>query len=65
MDDEYQNMNTKEFRDRLLLNIFGVDDTEDVKEYVLTDEELGKLMSLRQNIQQTGHGTTASHQTLT
>ncbi len=42
MDDEYQNMNTKEFRDRLLLNIFGVDDTEDVKEYVLTDEELGK-----------------------
>lgn len=39
MDDEYQNMSTKEFRERLLLNIYDVDDTEDVKEYVLTDED--------------------------
>lgn len=39
MDDEYQNMNTKEFRERLLLNIYDVEDTDDVKEYVLTDED--------------------------
>lgn len=39
MDDEYQDMSTKEFRERLLLNIFDVDNTEDVKEYVLTDED--------------------------
>lgn len=39
MDDAYQNMSTKEFRERLLLNIFDVDSTEDVKEYVLTDED--------------------------
>ena len=43
MDDEYQNMNTKEFRERLLLNIFDVDNTEDVKEYVLTDEDWEKI----------------------
>lgn len=39
MDDEYQNMNTKDFRERLLLNIFDVDDVTDVKEYVLTDKD--------------------------
>lgn len=39
MDDEYQSMTTKEFRERLLLNIFDVDSTENVKEYVLTEED--------------------------
>lgn len=39
MDDEYQTMSTKDFRDRLLLNIFDVDELSDVKEYVLTDED--------------------------
>lgn len=39
MDDEYQNMTTKEFRERLLLNIFNVDNTDNVKEYVLTEED--------------------------
>lgn len=39
MDDEYQDMSTKDFRERLLLNIFDVDDVDDVKEYVLTDED--------------------------
>lgn len=43
MDDEYQNMSTKEFRERLLLNIFEVDTTEDVKEYVLTDENWDQI----------------------
>ena len=39
MDDEYQNMSTKDFRERLLLNIFDVEETSDVKEYVLTEED--------------------------
>lgn len=39
MDDEYQNMSTKEFRERLLLNIFDVEDTSTIKEYVLTEED--------------------------
>lgn len=43
MDDEYQNINTKDFRERLLLNIYDVEDTEDVKEYVLTDEDWEKI----------------------
>ncbi len=43
MDDEYQNMNTKEFRERLLLNIFDVASTDEVKEYVLTDADWEKI----------------------
>ena len=43
MDDEYQNMNTKEFRERLLLNIFDVPSTDEVKEYVLTDADWEKI----------------------
>lgn len=37
--DEFQYMNTKQFRERLLLNIFDVDSVEKVKEYKLTDED--------------------------
>ena len=43
MDDEYQNISTKQFRERLLLNIYDVDSVEDVKEYVLTDEDWAKI----------------------
>ncbi len=43
MDDEYQNLNTKEFRNRLLLNIYGVSDLSEVKEYVLTEKDWEKI----------------------
>ena len=43
MDDEYQNLSTKEFRNRLLLNIYGTDNLSEVKEYVLTDEDWEKI----------------------
>lgn len=43
MDDEYQNISTKQFRERLLLNIYDVDNTDDVKEYVLTEEDWAKI----------------------
>lgn len=43
LDDEYQYMNSKNFREKLLLNIYDVDDTSDVKEYVLTDEDWGEI----------------------
>lgn len=39
MDDEFQRLNTKEFRERLLLNIYDVEDTAEIKEYVLTDKD--------------------------
>lgn len=39
LDDEYQYMNTKQFREKLLLNIFGVEDVSEVKEYKLTEED--------------------------
>lgn len=39
MDEEYQDLTTEEFRERLLLNIYNVDSIDDVKEYVLTDED--------------------------
>lgn len=43
MDDEYQGLNTKEFRERLLLNIYDVEDVSEVKEYVLTEEDWKKI----------------------
>lgn len=43
MADEYQNMTTKEFRERLLLNIYDVDELAEVKEYVLTDEDWERI----------------------
>lgn len=39
LSDDYQYITTKEFRDKLLLNIFDVDSREDVKEYKLTEED--------------------------
>lgn len=43
MDSEYQNLSTQEFREKLLLNIYGVDSLDDVKEYVLTDEDWAQI----------------------
>lgn len=43
MNEEYQDLDTKEFRERLLLNIYGVEDVSEVKEYVLTDEDWEKI----------------------
>lgn len=43
MDDSYQFMNAKDFRDKLLLYIFDTDKSEDIKEYVLTDEDWVKI----------------------
>lgn len=43
MNEEYQDLDTKEFRDRLLLNIYGVEDVSEVKEYVLTEEDWEKI----------------------
>lgn len=39
LDDKYQYMNAKSFRDTLLLNIFDVDDPSAIKEYKLTTED--------------------------
>lgn len=39
LSDDYQYITTKEFRDKLLVNIFDVDSREDVKEYKLTEED--------------------------
>lgn len=39
MNDDYQNLNTKEFRNKLLLNIFDAEDLSEVKEYILTEED--------------------------
>lgn len=39
LDEQYQNVNTKQFREMILLHLFEVNRLEDVKEYVLTDED--------------------------
>lgn len=38
VDPEYRNLSTEEFRDRILLEIFGVSSREEVPEFHLTDE---------------------------
>ncbi len=43
LSDEYQNVSTKDFRQAILLRIFGVDKVEDVKVYQLTDEDWEKI----------------------
>lgn len=43
LDDEYQYMNAKNFREKLLLNIYDVNDVAEVKEYKLTDEDWKKI----------------------
>lgn len=39
LDEQYQNINTKQFREMILKHLFEVDRVEDVKEYVLTDKD--------------------------
>ena len=39
VDEKYQSLSTEEFRDLLLLEIFGVTRREDVPEYYLTEED--------------------------
>lgn len=46
LSDDYQFLSTKEFRDRLLLNIFDVDNAEDIKEYKLSDDDWKKIEEL-------------------
>ena len=43
MSDEFQYMSTKQFRERLLLNIYDVDVVEKVKEYKLTEQDWEKI----------------------
>ncbi|MFO8069056.1 MAG: lipoate--protein ligase [Alkalibacterium sp.] len=43
LDDSYQFMNAKDFRDQLLLHIYDTDSKENIKEYVLTDEDWEKI----------------------
>lgn len=47
MDATWQQLSTEELRDQLLLYIFGVDKREDVKEYVLTDEDWAAVEKIR------------------
>lgn len=47
VDEKYQNLTTEEFRDLILLEIFGVDKREDVPELKLTDEIWEGVYKLR------------------
>ncbi|UUX33656.1 lipoate--protein ligase [Fundicoccus culcitae] len=48
VNDEYKNLSTEEFRDRILLEIFGVETREEVPEFKLTDEIWEGVMKLRE-----------------
>ncbi|MBG9981329.1 lipoate--protein ligase [Facklamia sp. DSM 111018] len=48
VDDEYKDMTTEEFRDKLLLEIFKVDKRENVKEYHLTEEDWKAVYKIRE-----------------
>lgn len=43
LDDSYQFMNAKDFREQLLLYIYDTDSKDKVKEYVLTEEDWEKI----------------------
>ena len=43
LDDSYQYMNAKDFREQLLLYIYDTDAKENIKEYVLTEEDWEKI----------------------
>lgn len=45
--DEYKGMSTREFRDSLLLNIFGVKDRAQVPEYRLEEKDWEKVRQIR------------------
>lgn len=48
VDEKYQNLSTEEFRDLILLEIFGVDNREDVPELKLTDDIWEGVHKIRQ-----------------
>lgn len=47
LNEEYQHLTILEFREVLLKNIFKVEDTSQIKEYVLTEEDWAKIEELR------------------
>ena len=48
VSEEYKDLTIEEFRDRLLLEIFGVDRREDVPELKLTDKDWEGVMKIRE-----------------
>lgn len=48
VEEQYQNLSTEEFRDLVLLEIFGVEKREDVPEFKLTDEIWEGVYKLRE-----------------
>lgn len=48
VSEQYKNMSTREFRDSLLLHIFGVKKREDVKELHLTQADWDKVYQIRE-----------------
>ena len=48
VDEAYQNLTTEQFRDLLLLEIFGVEKREDVKEYKLTEKDWEEVNKIRE-----------------
>ena len=47
VDDQYKDLTTEEFRDRILLEVFGVKDRSQVKELILTDEDWEKVYEIQ------------------
>lgn len=47
VDAQYQNLSTEAFRDRILLEIFGVDSRDQVPELTLTDEDWEGVKKIR------------------
>ena len=45
--DAYQHLNTREFRDHLLLRIFGVNNRADVPEYTLSTDDWAQIAAIR------------------
>lgn len=46
LDENHENMDTKDFRQAILLKIFGVDSVDEIKTYELTDEDWEKVTAL-------------------
>ncbi len=49
LNEDYQGIDILSFRQVLLMNIFQVEDLEDIKEYVLTEEDWNRIEELRTN----------------
>ncbi|MBS4462150.1 lipoate--protein ligase [Aerococcaceae bacterium zg-B36] len=48
VNDEYKSLSIEEFRDVLLLEIFGVQSKEEVPQYMLTEEDWKKVYEIRE-----------------